>query len=100
MAEETRTLETSAELDKIADAMVKAQSEIKGAVKDSANPFFNSKYADLASVWDACRGPLTSHGIAVIQAPTAQGNTIAVTTMLLHTSGQWVRSTLPTTTKD
>ena len=59
----------------LASALAKAQSEISGAVKDSANPFFKSKYADLESVWSACRKPLTSNGLSVVQTtqPTKQG---------------------------
>ena len=49
-------------------------------VKDSANPFFKSKSADLASVREACNGPLTKHGIAVVQAPSVNG-------AMLHESG-------------
>ena len=51
----------------LAKALNKAQAEMKGAVADSVNPHFKSKYADLASIWDACREPLTKHGLAVIQ---------------------------------
>ena len=94
------SVEHSLELDKLAGALVQAQSEIKGAIRGSVNPHFGSAYADLASVWDACRGPLTGHGLAVIQAPTSEGVQIAVTTMLLHTSGQWMRSTVATTPRD
>ena len=47
--------EQSAEIDKLAGALAKAQGKITGALKDSNNPFFKSKYADLAACWDACR---------------------------------------------
>lgn len=53
----------------LAAAMAKAQSEIKTALKDSKNPHFKSSYADLTSVWDACRAALTKNGISVIQIP-------------------------------
>lgn len=92
--------ETSPTVGKLAEALAKAQAEIKGATKDSDNPFFKSKYADLESVWEACRTALTNHGIAVIQGPHASGQTLFVTTMLLHSSGEWARSTLSTTLKD
>ena len=55
----------------LAAALSKAQASITGALKDSANPFFKSKYADLASCWDACRKPLTDNGLAVIQTSEA-----------------------------
>ena len=77
---------------KLADALAKAQSAIKAAAKDSENPHFRSKYADLASVWEACREPLTSHGLSVVQLPFANGQRIGVTTILLHSSGEWLQS--------
>jgi hypothetical protein len=51
----------------LAAALSKAQSAITGALKDSANPFFKSKYADLAACWDACRSQLAANNLAVIQ---------------------------------
>lgn len=93
-------IDTSQDVGDLAAALSKAQAEIKGAMKDSDNPFFKSKYADLASVWEACRTALTNHGIAVMQGPTVETNVLTVTTLMLHTSGQWARSALSTTLKD
>jgi hypothetical protein len=78
----------------IAAALAKAQGAIKGAAKDRLNPHFKSAYADLASVWDACRAPLAANGIAVIQGVEADGGTVRVETMLAHASGEWMASTL------
>ena len=52
-------LEHSAELKDLATALAKAQGIVRGATRDSLNPHFRSKYADLASVWEACRDALT-----------------------------------------
>lgn len=88
-------------INEIACALAKAQKAIKGAKKDSANPFFKSRYADLASVSDACREPLADNGIAVVQPPaTLENGEVAVTTMLVHSSGQWMRETLSVKPKD
>lgn len=84
----------SSEIDKIALALSKFQSELEAVKKDSKNPFFNSKYADLASVWDVIRDPLAANGLAVLQEPSSNGNRIVVTTTLIHTSGQYFRSCL------
>lgn len=88
-------METSTEVGKLAEALAKAQGQIEGAVKGKVNPAFRSKYADLASVWDACREALTANGLSVIQSPgeIAEGR-MAMTTMLLHSSGEWVRGHL------
>ena len=84
----------------LAAALSKAQGEITGALKDSSNPFFKSKYADLASCWDACRKQLAANGLSVIQTtePTEAG--LMLVTTLAHSSGQWVRGSMPVLTKD
>lgn len=82
----------------LAGALAKAQSEIQGAKKDSENPFFKAKYADLSSVWDACRVALTKNGLSVIQTPsteiTENVTIIRVGTLLAHSSGEWISEEL------
>jgi hypothetical protein len=81
----------------LAAALAKAQGEIVGASKDKTNPHFKSNYADLAAVWDACRGPLSKNGLAVLQPAVADGARVTVTTILTHSSGEWVESELTMT---
>lgn len=81
-------------LDQLALALSKAQAKIKTAEKDANNPHFNSRYADLASVWEACRDALTSEGLCVVQLPCGDGDRVGLTTTLLHASGQWMASTI------
>ncbi len=81
-------------INELAAALVKAHAEIKGVVKSATNPFFKSKYADLASVVDAVKAPLLKHGIVIVQGVQDAEEGVAVETMLLHTSGQWISSTL------
>lgn len=84
--------EQSQDIGELAAALAVAQGEITGALKDSANPFFKSRYADLASVWDACRTSLSKNGLAVIQvASTSEAGAAVITTTLAHKSGQWIR---------
>lgn len=92
---------TSENLTELAGALSKAQSKITNALKDTDNAFFKSRYADLASVWDACRKPLTENGLSVVQtlSSTVEGR-VACTTMLLHISGQFIRSEFAMTPKD
>lgn len=78
----------------LAKALAKAQGEITGAIKDADNPFFNSRYADLASVWDACRLPLSRNGLSIVQMPEVLETGITVETMLLHASGEFISSTI------
>lgn len=85
----------SVTIGKLADALSKAQAEIKNAAKDKDNPFFKSTYADLASVWDACREPLSKNGLSVTQPLSFEGGEIILTTLLLHSSGEWISSQVP-----
>ena len=92
--------ENSLDIGKLAGALAKAQGSITGALKDSANPFFKSKYADLAACWDACRRPLSENALAVIQTTEIRGEFVTVVTLLAHESGEWIRSRLPMKPKD
>jgi len=77
----------------LALSLSKAQGAIKGALKDSLNPHFKAKYADLASVWDACREQLAKNELSVVQMPeVSETGGIAVETILMHSSGQWISS--------
>ncbi len=84
----------SAQLNEIGLAMSKVQGKIKTAKKDCNNPFFRSKYADLTSVSEACREELAEHEIAVVQGNSDDEGKITVVTLLLHSSGQWIESSL------
>ena len=75
----------------LAAALAVAQGQMRAAAKDEDNPFFKSRYASLASVWDACRKPLADNGLAIIQMTQNTGLEITVITMLVHSSGQWVK---------
>jgi len=84
----------SDKIDKLATALTKAQSEMKGAEKKSVNPFFNSGYADLHTVIESSFPHLTKYGLSVIQGNDSKPGEFFVTTMLLHESGQWIKSRL------
>lgn len=83
-------------INELAAALVKAQAAIQPALKDKTNPAFRSRYADLTAIWDACREALTSNGLCVIQMPhdSAESGRVALTTILLHTSGQQISTTV------
>ncbi len=88
-------MKTSEQIDAIATAIVSAQAEIEAAPKDKVNPHFKSRYADLSSVWDACKKALGKYSIAVIQCPsTTPERYLRMTTRLLHKSGQWIENEL------
>jgi len=78
-------------------ALSKAQGEMGDAVKGSDNPFFHSTYADLASVWEVARGPLSRNGLAIVQIPEITENGFVLNTMLGHNSGEFIVSRYPIT---
>lgn len=68
----------------IATALAKAQAEMGKALKQSNNPHFKSKYADLGNVMDACLPALNAAGIAVIQPTGEDEHGRYVETVLIH----------------
>ena len=89
----------------LAKALAIVQGKLTYAKKDSKNPFFKSNYADLESVWDACRDLLASNGLAVSQFPGSYceiDKSMSLTTILTHESGEWISNemTLPVSKVD
>lgn len=86
---------TSPEVNKLYEALAKAQTDIGLADKDSENPYFKSRYANLASFVKASRAALTKNGLAIIHRveQNDDGANILVCT-LGHASGQYVESRL------
>ncbi len=94
-------MKTSDQINDLAAALSKAQGELEHAKKDSDNPFFKSKYADLASCLDVARGPLSANGLSVVQTPSLlEGGYVRMTTRLFHASGQWIEGELDALPKD
>jgi hypothetical protein len=104
----------SEKIDLLAGALVKVQGEMGTIPKDSRNPFFNSKYADLATVSGIIIPLLSKNGLSVSQIcgtsektgsivsrwkdtktgkeiqETAPYLSLKITTILMHESGQWI----------
>ncbi len=88
--------ETKADHKTIFAALAAAQMEMGKAIKDTKNEHFRSKYADLASVMDACLGALNRNGICVIQPTGENENGVRfVETILAHSSGETVSCRVP-----
>lgn len=91
----------SNEIGKLALALSKAQSEIKGAVKDSTNPFYKSSYADLESVIEAIKKPMVANELSFTQL-TKFNDTgfLLIETMIMHSSGEYISGEYPVICKD
>jgi hypothetical protein len=94
---ENQIQEKSPTITKLAAALSKAQSRIENALKDSTNPHFKSRYADLASVVAACKVALSSNGLSIVQIPFADGPKVSVKTVLMHDSGEYISGVLSMT---
>ena len=76
---------------KLVEALAKAKTEFGAAVKDSLNPHFRSKYADLDTVVSATTPALCKHGLVVVQS--FDGDNLV--TMIAHASGEWISGSQP-----
>jgi len=88
----------SESINELAQALSALQATMKPAAETSVNPHFKSRYADLAACWDAVRPHLK--GLSVHQSVASVGKAVEITTMVLHTSGQWLSSTLALEARD
>lgn len=88
-------MQTSPEIDKLCQALIKLHEQVPGVVKTAYNPFTKSKYADLFATWEAIRQPLVDAGLLVVQ-PTAIGpRGPIIETWIIHIeSGQSMKSEL------
>lgn len=81
----------------LAAAMVNVQKDIEDPVKNKradAGTRGKYRYADLVTVLDVVRPTLTLHGFAVMQFPCELDGEAALTTQLIHQSGEWVETTV------
>lgn len=83
-------MQTSEKIGNIAAALCQFQGTVSNPKKDSVNPHFRSKYADLDAIITAIRPALLETGLSFIQNQVRdeQGN-IGVYTMILHKSGEF-----------
>ena len=83
-------MKKSEEINELALALNKAQSEMGGAVTDANNPFFKSKYADLGSIIKVIKPPFANNGLSYSQFPITEESRIGVETVIMHSSGQFI----------
>src|SRR5271170_7712026 len=87
-------MDRSVEIGELIAALAKAQAEFTPALKSADNPFFNSKYADLATNIDAVRPALNKHGIALLQFNQSDlGRQVGIVTTSLHHGEQYISVT-------
>ena len=82
---------------KLAAALCRAQSKFEPlqATRTANAGSYSYTYANLADTLAAALPALTAEGLALIQAPSvSDGRTVTVTTVLVHTSGEYLKQRL------
>lgn len=92
-------MKKSDSINELSSALCKSQLSYNKLIKEATNPFFKSRYADLAACIESVREPLAANGLSVIQTTDVINETgvIVVETVLMHTSGQWISGRYPLT---
>lgn len=75
--------------------MIEAAPEISSIGK--SKQAYGYKYATLDSLIDMLRAVLPKHGLWFIQMPTRTGDKSALSTMVIHSSGEWIEDTIEMT---
>lgn len=88
-------MERSEGIAELAKALSKFQGAVRSVPKTSLNPFYKSKYADLDAIWEMCRKPLSDNMLCLIQTPLEVEGKLYLETMLLHSTGEWLKAQLP-----
>ena len=83
-------MQKSDQINELATALSVAQGEMKGVDFNAVNPFLKNKYADLGALIESAKPILAKNGLSVSQLPFGESAKVGVTTILLHTSGQWM----------
>lgn len=74
----------------LAKALAKFQSEIKDPSKSGKANY--GKYVTLDELLESIRPVLSQNGLSFLQFPGGDGQSITITTVLLHSSGEWIES--------
>jgi ERF superfamily len=72
-------------------SLIKFQTQVKAITKDAKNPFFKSKYADLASIQNTIKQPLIDCELGYIQCPEIEG----LRTILFSSNGEKIETVYP-----
>lgn len=85
-------IEQSTSITELAKALAKSHLQIKNPKKDKEG-FHKSKYATLQACINSTRSILAENGLAIMQFTVKLNDETGVVTMLVHNSGEYIRST-------
>lgn len=84
----------SEQINELAKALSQAQGEMRAVPYDSTNPHFRNQYASLSAFEAVLRPILSKHGLAFTQLAGSDELGHTVTTVLMHSSGQFISETM------
>lgn len=84
----------SESIQNLSAALSKAQAEMPAIKFDSKNPFLKNDYASLGAIIAGARPVIAKHGLSVSQLAFGEDGVAGVETVLMHTSGEWISSSI------
>ena len=87
-------MQKSESIKELASALTKAQGEMPAIKFDSKNPFLKNDYASLGAIIAGARPVIAKHGLSVSQLTFGEDGVAGVETVLMHTSGEWISSSI------
>lgn len=97
----------SEQVNELATALSAFQGKLSSVAKDKtaniptkSGGSYSYSYADLSSIWEAIRTPLAECGLSVVQMPEFGDGMVFVSTLILHSSGQFIQSAIGTRPAD
>jgi hypothetical protein len=92
------SIKMSESINELAKAYAQFQAEVRNPSNTAKNPQFKSNYAPLDEVINTAKPVLAKYGLSVLQSTGSEGESVKITSILLHQSGQYIQSdelTLP-----
>lgn len=82
-------MKTSNEINELATALSKAQSQFTPVLK-KAKGVHNSSYAEFIEFIEMAKPHLGEHGLSITQFPFNENGHVGIINRLMHSSGQWM----------
>lgn len=85
-------MKRSEQITELGKALASFQAEVVNPKNSAVNPYHNHRYAPLGEILATVRPVLGKHGLAVAQDTKVEGETVVITTTLLHESGEFMET--------
>ena len=89
---EKKLISRSESIIELSKAFAMFQAEVNNPINSTTNSFFKNKYATLGDVLNEVRPVLAKNGLSILQMPSGDGGLVQLTTLIMHTSGEWIET--------